>query len=301
MNTKLCWLTAVALCLAALGGCQHACQRPACGPVSGPQPGVLGPPSSGVFLPGGGQVPVVPPPQPLPTGPTTVQPLPSGGTFQPPPPPPPAPVNPQMSGSNTAPRPQARWQPSEVTIQLGTPQPLKQDPNAPQLVAATPKSNAYKPPAGPAVLPVGIPQFAMAHERVSAGLRPMLDDGLDWLKNNGYRTVIHLREPGLIDSADRKQVEKRGMVYVSLEVSPQLSRKTLDEFNKLVADAAGQPVFVYDRDGALAGSLWYLHFRTAEGAGAETARNRAAALGLREERAGLHREMWLRAHELLAE
>jgi protein tyrosine phosphatase (PTP) superfamily phosphohydrolase (DUF442 family) len=105
--------------------------------------------------------------------------------------------------------------------------------------------------------------------------------------------VLHLRRPGEDSATDRKQVEKRGMKYVSMEVSPMLlSKELLDEFNRTVGDAGGYPLFVYDRDGALAGSLWYLHFRTVDGSNDEVARIRAGALGLREDREGLHREMW---------
>ena len=164
-------------------------------------------------------------------------------------------------------------------------------------------------PSGPPVtdstaptLPVGIPQFAMANDKVAGGLRPMLDDGLDWLRSNGYRTVRNIRRPGEDDSADRKQVEKRGMRYLTLEVSPEtLTRKKVDEFSRLVSDASNYPLFVYDRDGSLAGALWYLHFRFVDRDTDETARVRAARLGLREDREGTHRAMWLALQKLLSE
>lgn len=306
MKKKLGWLTAVAaLCLTCDSGCRHGCQK-GCSPA--PRPGVVAGPPGGVFLPGGPvQQPVLPPPgftQPAPM----MQPLPgTQGPLGPPQiPPPPAPI---MSGSKFEQRAEPQWLPGEVTVQLGTPQPIITDapaqkaiPQQPQVAEATPKSNAVKTPIAPGAFPVGIPQFAQARERVSAGLRPLLDDGLDWLKEQGYRTVINLREPGIVDSADRKQVEKRGMAYVSFEVSPlKLTKKLVDDFNKVIADPAAQPVFVYDRDGALAGSVWYLHFRTTDGATGEEARGKAAGLGLREERAGLHHEMWLSARQLLEE
>jgi protein tyrosine phosphatase (PTP) superfamily phosphohydrolase (DUF442 family) len=151
----------------------------------------------------------------------------------------------------------------------------------------------------PPLFPVGIPQFAAAKDRVTAGLRPMLD-GLDWLKANGYRTVLHVRQTGEDDSTDRKQVETRGMKYVSLEVSPQLlTQRVVDEFNKVVADSAGHPLFVYDRTGALAGGLWYVHFRTVENVPDEPARVRASALGLREDGEGAHRQMWQAVQQFL--
>src|SRR5262249_19368858 len=95
-------------------------------------------------------------------------------------------------------------------------------PLPPQTAKAPPPPSPIKvqePPATPP-LPVGIPQFATARPGVASGLKPLLD-GLDWLQENGYRTVLHLRLPGTEDAADRKQIEKRGLKYLSLEVSPQ--------------------------------------------------------------------------------
>jgi protein tyrosine phosphatase (PTP) superfamily phosphohydrolase (DUF442 family) len=152
------------------------------------------------------------------------------------------------------------------------------------------------------MLPVGIPQFARVVDRVAAGLRPSLDEGLDWLQMSGYRTVLFVRSPGEDDSADRKQVEKRSMTYLSLEVSPQtLSRDLVESFSRVVGDSTNYPLFVYDRDGSLAGGLWYLHFRTAEQLGDDAARLRAGALGLREDRDGAHRLMWLGIQKFLAD
>jgi protein tyrosine phosphatase (PTP) superfamily phosphohydrolase (DUF442 family) len=130
----------------------------------------------------------------------------------------------------------------------------------------------------------------------------MLDDGLDWLRASGYRTVLHVRRPGEDDTADRKQVEKRQMKYLTIEVAPEtLSRQTVEAFSRLLNDASEYPLFVYDRDGALAGGLWYLHFRLTEQIDDDVARVRASSLGLREDREGTHRAMWLAVQKLLSE
>jgi protein tyrosine phosphatase (PTP) superfamily phosphohydrolase (DUF442 family) len=162
-----------------------------------------------------------------------------------------------------------------------------------------PPRATQEPPATPS-LPVGIPQFAVAQEGVASGLKPLLD-GLDWLRANGYRTVLHIRQPGEDDTVDRRQIEKLGLKYLSLEVSPQtLSKNIVNEFNRLVADSASHPLFVYDQDGTLAGGLWYLHFRIAGQESDEVARLKAARLGLREEATGKHRAMWLAIQKYLS-
>jgi protein tyrosine phosphatase (PTP) superfamily phosphohydrolase (DUF442 family) len=155
----------------------------------------------------------------------------------------------------------------------------------------TPKSSSGEQPAASPEMPSGIPGFAFAREQVASGQKPLLD-GFAWLKDNGYRAVLHLRQVGEDDAADRKQVEDRGMKYLSLEVSPQtLGQKVIDEFNRIVADAGNRPLFVYDRDGVAAGGLWYLQFRTIDRLSDEAARTKAAALGLKSDKETANRPM----------
>jgi protein tyrosine phosphatase (PTP) superfamily phosphohydrolase (DUF442 family) len=186
------------------------------------------------------------------------------------------------------------------------PPPAAPEPESPRARLLPPETGATprgseSPAASSPALPVGIPQFAMAKDRVAVGLKPLLD-GLDWLQGNGYRAVLHLRAPGQDDAADRREVEKRGLKYVSLELAPQtLTRNGLDEFSRLVAEPTLQPLFVYDRDGRLAGGVWYLHFRLADKAGDELARSKASRLGLREETDPEQRALWLAIHKLLSD
>jgi hypothetical protein len=150
-------------------------------------------------------------------------------------------------------------------------------------------------------LPVGIPNFAAVTDRIASGLRPLLE-GLDWLRDQRYRTVVHVKLPGEDDVADRREVEKRGLKYVSLDASPTtLTPAVLEQFNRLVGDAAGYPLFVYDKDGMLAGGLWYLHFRTVDRITDEAARTKANRLGLKDETLGDHKAMWLAIQKLLSE
>jgi protein tyrosine phosphatase (PTP) superfamily phosphohydrolase (DUF442 family) len=220
--------------------------------------------------------------------------------------PPPAPPN--SSGAGLPPndaiaRVDNRWQPADNGIRLGGPEPITgSEPKGPPRFY--PPGKTAEPPLnqGTTALPVGIPQFATAIDNVATGLRPSLDDGLDWLQARGFKTVLHIRPPGADDGTDRKQVEKRGMKYLSLEVSPQsLTKATVEEFGRIVRDTPGQPVFIYDRDGSLAGGLWYLFFRTAMQVSDDVARIRAGALGLREDREGAHRDMWLAIQKYLNE
>jgi protein tyrosine phosphatase (PTP) superfamily phosphohydrolase (DUF442 family) len=145
-----------------------------------------------------------------------------------------------------------------------------------------------------------VPGFVQVKPRVANGQKPF-PDGIAWLASQGYRTVLHLRRPGEDDSADRRLFEKRGLRFVSLEVSPaRLTRDLIEAFNRLVSDPANQPLFVYDREGSLAGGLWYLYFRTAEGADDARARAEATRIGLNEEQGAEHRTMWVAVQAYLS-
>jgi protein tyrosine phosphatase (PTP) superfamily phosphohydrolase (DUF442 family) len=305
------WL-GVALSVLAFAGCEHCCQkvqsRPLgglfCGPCKAPAP-----------PPGAAGAPI--PPQPELVAP-----------------PPPAPVSPEIRNYPPGPVQQSAWRPNEPAVHLLVPEtrpqvsetetrgqpaePVPQVTENPKQAAPaeTPAPPKPKPPTDAvapakeeskytepksATLPSGIPQFAMAEDQVAAGLKPLLE-GLDWLKDNGYKTVLHVRKPNEDDAADRKQVEKRGLKFEVLEVSPDtLSDKTVKSFNKIVANKDNLPLFVYDKDGALAGGLWYLHFRSSQGATDAFARQKAGRLGLKDTQNGDQKLMWLAIQKYLAD
>jgi protein tyrosine phosphatase (PTP) superfamily phosphohydrolase (DUF442 family) len=177
----------------------------------------------------------------------------------------------------------------------------------PPLIDEKKKQSGAPPSVGEkrSTFPAGIAQFVPTIPGVTGvanGLRPSISDGLDWLAKNGYKTVLHLRGANEAEGPDRTQVEKLGMTYISLEITPAtLTRERFEEFAKLVGDVARQPLFVYDQDGSLAGPLWYLYFRKVTGDSDERARIRAGSLGLRPDREGQHRLLWLAVQKYLEE
>ncbi|MFL5240514.1 MAG: fused DSP-PTPase phosphatase/NAD kinase-like protein [Gemmataceae bacterium] len=150
--------------------------------------------------------------------------------------------------------------------------------------------------------PTSIPQFAIAKSRprIAAGLKPFAD-GWQWLGSNGYRAVLHLKAPGADDRADRDAAEaKRGLKFVSLEVSPEnLSADLIDQFNKLLSDPTNLPLFIYDEDGALAGGMFYLHFLRALKMPETQAHQEANRLGLKDNATGDQGVMWLAIQKYL--
>jgi protein tyrosine phosphatase (PTP) superfamily phosphohydrolase (DUF442 family) len=287
------WMLLAGLAMTALG-CRTWERQPA--PRTTPPPAPMAPFGQPQPLPPG-SIPSGAPP----SNPNTANPFPIV--------PPPGPT-PNMPSGALPPEPEAKvdskWSAAEGRVESAPPDPLAGQDKVKLYPPEVGESTTKEPPLlknkQATALPVGIPQFTAALENVAGGLRPALDDGLDWLQSKGYRTVLHIHLPGETDSADRKQVEKRNMKYLSLEVSPQaLTGETVEEFNRLVRDLGKQPLFVYDRDGSLAGGLWYLYFRQIEQHSDEVARLRAGALGLRPDRDGPHRDMWQAVQKMVGD
>jgi protein tyrosine phosphatase (PTP) superfamily phosphohydrolase (DUF442 family) len=236
----------------ALGGCHHCGKKKCCQPPPPPCGGPL-PPRCG---PGG------PPPVSMTAPP--VQPT-FPGAVQPPPAfpgnPPGVPNNARYYGTP----PQAPAQTERSDVQLSPP-----ESSAP----AVTENRASPSPS----LPVGIPQFYQVQPRLAGGLKPTAE-GLDWLRANSYQTVLHVRTFDQDDSAEQREVEQRGLKFVSMIADRVPTQVQMEAFNRLLDDTRAQPLFVYDRDGTLAGGLWYQYFRQTQGLTEEEARTRAQRLG----------------------
>ena len=237
-----------------------------------------------------------PPPAPVIGTPVPVGMVPAGAEFGPPTGLPPmalpGPSITPMPAKDSGPmRIESKWQQMDYRdanprIQLNAPEPVEKDaPRKPDVQGAFP--------------PIG--QFAQAKDKAYAGLRPSAE-GLDWLQSDGIQTVVQIRLPGEDDADAKKQVEDRRMRYVAFEVSPTtLTKEKADEFIKLIRDNSRQGIFLYDRDGSLAGAMWYLYLRWGEILDDDAAQLRARPLGLRPNADGQHRDMWLAVQKLLSE
>ncbi len=149
--------------------------------------------------------------------------------------------------------------------------------------------------------PVGLPGYTRVpgHDGVTAGRKPTLD-GFDWLKSNGFKTVVYLHAPSADFAPARDLATARGLKFVPVAVAPGTLAKAFDEFAAAVADGGNRPLYVIDEDGSRAGGLWYLLFRTRDLLGDDTARLRAAPLGLTEATTEEQKRMWIAVQDVLA-
>ncbi len=253
-------LTAVAAGAAFVAaGCKHRCCSSSATPRPYlPLPPSVGPGGAGMMIPPPG-VPVTPPP---------------GGQLPPPD------FGPTPSNKGPAPEillpdpvPSGRSSKSDSPITppgvLGAP--------------GRPPSVTQEPPVAPSSeSTAGLPGFVRVTGGVATGRKPALE-GFDTLKRTGFMSVVYLHAAGADVAAVRDVAEKKGMAFAAIETTPEKLTDAVAAFDRVLADRGTQPVYVFDDDGIRAGSLWYVHFRTADQLSPEVARIRARGLGLTDE------------------
>jgi protein tyrosine phosphatase (PTP) superfamily phosphohydrolase (DUF442 family) len=141
---------------------------------------------------------------------------------------------------------------------------------------------AEPPVAAPPNPTAGLPGFTRVKEGVASGRKPALE-GFDTLKRTGFKSVVYLHAAGADISAVRVVAEKKGLTFAAVEATPEKLSDAVTAFDRVVADRAAQPVYVFDDDGLRTGALWYVHFRTTDQLSPEVARIRARGLGLSDE------------------
>ncbi len=89
----------------------------------------------------------------------------------------------------------------------------------------------------------GINRFVAVDLKLAGGSAPSTD-GLKWLVDKGYRTVLDLREPSEVPSSFITEVTNFGLRYVALPISLKtIDRAHVDRFNFEVAAGEARPLF----------------------------------------------------------
>lgn len=149
-------------------------------------------------------------------------------------------------------------------------------------------SNAETPggpaaPAPEALAAPGIRHFAGVESKLAGGSLPT-SEGLDWLVEKGYRTVLDLREEKDISASFIADVSGRGLRYVALPVGLKtVDRAHVTRFETEIALADNRPLYFCDTDGTRPGLMWYIHRVSVDRVDAEVARRDAEEIGLHDE------------------
>lgn len=130
----------------------------------------------------------------------------------------------------------------------------------------------------------GIRRFAGVESKLAGGSLPNTE-GLDWLAEKGYKTILDLREENEISPSFISEVARRGMRYVALPVTlATVDSDHIKRFRFEIGLADFRPLYFFDTDGNRAGMLWYIQRVTTDGVDAQVARKDAEELGLTDSR-----------------
>ena len=138
-------------------------------------------------------------------------------------------------------------------------------------------------PISPSASP-GIQRCSSVEPHLMGGSLPTAE-GLDWLKQRGYKTFLDLRGRSEVDPSFVDSVSDRGMVYVALPILvTRLDASRLARFDDLVSQSDSRPLYFCDADGSCAGLAWYIHRMTVDHYDPEAAAHEAIEVGMPEDR-----------------
>jgi protein tyrosine phosphatase (PTP) superfamily phosphohydrolase (DUF442 family) len=144
----------------------------------------------------------------------------------------------------------------------------------------------------------GIPGYYDGIEsNVATGGQPTLE-GMKWLKERGFKTVLNLLPDSEADPAEASMVRQLELEYISLPITPQtIDAAAIDEFNQIVDDTKNRPIFIHDSTGSRTGAMWYLHRVTVDKIPEDRALRQAERIGLKDS----DTELWLAIQRYLAD
>ena len=140
----------------------------------------------------------------------------------------------------------------------------------------------------PSAPPANAPTRSAPGMARSASVAPLLAggslpsaEGLAWLKEKGYRTLVDLRPRTEVESTFPDQVSDNGMIYVAIPFGlDPINPTRLARFNDLIAQADQRPLYFCDADGRRAGLIWYMRLRSRDHEDPAAARAKTEELGL---------------------
>ena len=109
--------------------------------------------------------------------------------------------------------------------------------------------------------PLDIPGYALINNSIAIGLLPY-PDGIDWLVKEKFKSALFIHSSTQETKAITSLFEKRGMKLnlLQLEESNISAERFNIEISKL-QNSTFQPIYVFDLDGSIAASFWYVYLQ----------------------------------------
>jgi protein tyrosine phosphatase (PTP) superfamily phosphohydrolase (DUF442 family) len=131
---------------------------------------------------------------------------------------------------------------------------------------------------------VGIQRFKILDTHLAGGSFPD-QDGIAWLHEKGYRTIIDLRDSREVDQAEIDAIARHGLRHVRIPIQPKaIDPELVSQFETSLQEEASRPIFFCDADGNRSGLLWYLHRTIVDQLAADIASREAEQIGLTDSR-----------------
>ena len=104
-----------------------------------------------------------------------------------------------------------------------------------------------------------LPHYFVVDQYLHRGGQPN-DKGFEWLKSEGIKTVINLREESVSRSSEAEIIKRLDLNYIAIDIDPFLppGDEKIEKFLQIMADSKHHPVFVHclhgqDRTGMMVG------------------------------------------------
>ena len=127
----------------------------------------------------------------------------------------------------------------------------------------------------------GMARFTSVDPKLAGGSVPS-SEGLAWLAEKGYRTILDLRPSSEVSPAFLAEVASRGLRYLAMPVDlDRMDADRLARFQFELAAPEARPLYFFDTDGSRSGALWYIRRVSVDHVDPQIARREAEEIGLK--------------------
>jgi uncharacterized protein (TIGR01244 family) len=149
--------------------------------------------------------------------------------------------------------------------------------------------------AGPTVSE--IEKYFRPTERTATAAQPTIDQ-LSAVREEGFRTIINLREPSEHDAqAEEAAARRLGLRYVGIPVRTAAPKsEQVDAFLKVTDDPSIYPVLIHCGSGNRVGAFWMIRRVLVDGWTAEDAEKEARQIGMKSPNLKEFALEYIRAH-----
>ena len=142
-----------------------------------------------------------------------------------------------------------------------------------------------------------IEKFFRPAEGVATAAQPTTTQ-LAAVRDQGFRTIVNLRDPGEYDSAaEERSAVALGFRYVSIPVrTSEPKPEEVDAFLKVLADPEIYPVLIHCGSGNRVGAFWFIRRVLVDGWNADDAEKEARQIGMKSPSLKVFALEYLRSH-----